>query len=50
MLNKWFGVVTERGVSVNNGPLLKEKAKKFAENIGHGDFTETDGWLNRWKG
>ena len=42
-LDKWFTVVTERGVIVT-GSLLKKKVDKFAESIGHGDFQATDGW------
>ena len=47
-LDKWFSVVTRRGVSVS-GPMLKSKSEEFAKKLGHIDFKATDGWLSWWK-
>lgn len=32
-----------------SGPILKEKANKFASELGISDWTCSDGWLSRWK-
>ncbi|XP_078065281.1 uncharacterized protein LOC144491394 [Mustelus asterias] len=44
----WFQQAVSEGVRVS-GPMLKMKAKEFAEELGHDDFEPTDGWLSRWK-
>ncbi|XP_041063129.1 uncharacterized protein LOC121288582 [Carcharodon carcharias] len=44
----WFQQAVGEGVRVS-GPMLKMKAKGFAEDLGHDDFEPTDGWLSRWK-
>ncbi|XP_067898057.1 uncharacterized protein [Heterodontus francisci] len=44
----WFQQAVAEGIRVS-GPMLKTKAKEFAEDLGHDDFEPTDGWLSRWK-
>ncbi|XP_067851639.1 uncharacterized protein [Heptranchias perlo] len=44
----WFQQAMAEGARVS-GPMLKTKAKEFAEDLGHDDFEPTDGWLSRWK-
>uniref|UniRef100_UPI00398F1816 uncharacterized protein isoform X1 n=2 Tax=Pristiophorus japonicus TaxID=55135 RepID=UPI00398F1816 len=44
----WFQQAVAEGLRVS-GPMLKMKAKEFAEDLGHDDFEPTDGWLSRWK-
>jgi hypothetical protein len=33
-----------------NGPILKEKAIKYAEELGIENFKASNGWFERWKG
>ena len=47
-LFKWFVKVRDQGIPVG-GPLLKEKAKKYAEELGIQDFKASNGWFDRWK-
>lgn len=47
-LDKWFSIVTGRGVRVN-GEILKTKSEELAKKLGHINFKATDGWLSRWK-
>uniref|UniRef100_A0A4W3I794 ATG16 autophagy related 16-like 1 (S. cerevisiae) n=1 Tax=Callorhinchus milii TaxID=7868 RepID=A0A4W3I794_CALMI len=44
----WFQQAMVEGARIS-GPMLKMKAKEFAEDLGHDDFEPTDGWLSRWK-
>ncbi|XP_043557817.1 uncharacterized protein LOC122555765 isoform X2 [Chiloscyllium plagiosum] len=44
----WFQHAVAEGVRIS-GPMLKTKAKEFAEELHHNDFEPTDGWLSRWK-
>ncbi|XP_020370172.2 uncharacterized protein LOC109914975 isoform X1 [Rhincodon typus] len=44
----WFQHAVAEGVRIS-GPMLKTKAKEFAEELRHDDFEPTDGWLSRWK-
>ena len=45
---KWF--LFQRGKSISiNGTLIKEKAMKYAKELGATDFKASDGWLGRWK-
>jgi hypothetical protein len=52
---KWFVKVRDEGLPVN-GPILKEKAIKYAEELGIENFKlqsikcRTNGWFERWKG
>ena len=47
-LYKWFVKVREQGIP-RNGPLLKEKSLKYAEELGIDDFKASIGWFDRWK-
>jgi hypothetical protein len=46
---KWFVKVRDEGLPVN-GPILKEKAIKYAEELGIENFKASNGWFERWKG
>ena len=45
---KWFVKVREEGLPIS-GPILKEKAVKYAEQLGVENFTASNGWFDRWK-
>lgn len=47
-LRDWFCQVRSKDAMVD-GPLLKAKAKEFAEKLGNDGFTASDGWFSRWK-
>ena len=42
---KWFQDATARRINVS-GPLIKEKALKFAEDLGIASFKASNGWLD----
>ena len=44
----WFKVQRDAGYPIN-GPILKIQAEKFAEQLGHENFTWSNGWLDRFK-
>ena len=46
-LAMWLDQKVHQGAKVT-GPILKEKAKAFAEQMGKA-FEPSDGWLSRWK-
>jgi len=48
-LCKWFTKVREEGVPISGG-LLKEKASKYARELGIETFKAFNGWRDRWKG
>jgi hypothetical protein len=43
---KWFVKVRDEGLPVN-GPILKEKAIKYAEELGIENFKASNGWFER---
>ena len=45
---KLFVKVREEGLPIS-GPMLKEKAVKYAEQLGVENFTASNGWFGRWK-
>ena len=45
---KWFVKVREEGLPIS-GPILKEKAVKYAEQLGVENFTTSNGWFDRCK-
>ena len=47
-LYPWFKDARVKNVTLS-GPILVEKAKDFAERLGVTDFTESTGWLDRFK-
>ena len=47
-LYKWFVKVREQEIPIN-GLALKEKALKYAEELGIDDFKASNGWFDRWK-
>lgn len=48
-LYKWFTKVREEGVPISGG-ILKEKASKYARELGIETFKASNGWFDRWKG
>ena len=48
-LIKWFTSKMDQGASIS-GPLLMEKAQKFATDMGYDDFKCSQGWLTSFKG
>ena len=45
---KWF--LSQRGNSIPiDGTFIKEKAMKYAKELGATDFKASDEWLGRWK-
>ena len=47
-LLKWFSVEVEEGAAIN-GPLLMEKANKFATELGYDEFKCTLSWVTGFK-
>ena len=45
---QWFQIARERGAPIS-GPLLQEKARKYAEELGIDNFTASKGWLAAFK-
>ena len=45
---KWFQKVRATKVSVS-GPLIQEKARKVATDLGSSDFKASNGWLESWR-
>ena len=45
---KWFTSMRDRNIPLS-GPLLLEKAKSFAEQLGITEFKQSTGWLDRFK-
>ena len=48
-LYKWFTKVREERVPIS-GRILKEKASKYARELGIETFKASNGWFDRWKG
>jgi len=46
---KWFVKMREEGLPIS-GPVIKEKAAKYAVELGIDDFKASNGWFDRWKG
>ena len=44
LMFQWFQIARERGIPIS-GPLLQEKARKYAEELGISKFTASNGWL-----
>ena len=45
---KWL--LSQRGKIIpTDGTFIKEKAMKYAKELGATDFKASDGWLGRWK-
>ena len=47
-LNRWFALMTARGLRVSE-PILLEKAGEIAAKLSYTQFKATNGWLHRWK-
>ena len=47
-LLRWFQGMRAKNLPVN-GPLLREKAERLSEMLGHGNFQASSGWLSRFK-
>ena len=47
-VSKWFWTVRELKI-VSNGPMVQERALKFATAMGVKDFAASGGWLDRFK-
>lgn len=45
---KWVFAARGRNLPLS-GPILREKAKQFAEALGHGEFEASVGWLEKFK-
>ena len=48
LMFQWFQIARERGIPIS-GPLLQEKARKYAEELGISKFTASNGWLATFK-
>ncbi|XP_041377364.1 tigger transposable element-derived protein 6-like [Gigantopelta aegis] len=48
LLHQWFNQARSKTLPIS-GPILKEKALQFAEQLGIADFKASDGWLTSWK-
>ncbi len=50
ILWKWFATTHARGYPIS-GPILQGKAKQIASELGveGGDFSTSEGWLQKWK-
>ena len=49
VLYRWFLMARQSAIPIN-GPLMMEKAEKFAKDLGHSEFKATASWLQRFKG
>ncbi|XP_041372803.1 tigger transposable element-derived protein 4-like [Gigantopelta aegis] len=47
-MHQWFKQARSKTLPIS-GPILKEKALEFAEQLGVPDFKASDGWLMSWK-
>ena len=47
-LMKWLLIMRSGNIPIN-GPMLKEKAHEFAEELKLDSFHASDGWLEKWK-
>ena len=45
---KWFSLQRSQNVLID-GPILKEKALRFAKGFNFSTFKASDGWLDKWK-
>ena len=48
VLLKWFTLMRGNTIPIN-GPILLEKAPKFAKAFNYNDVTASNGWLRDWK-
>ncbi|XP_046562543.1 jerky protein homolog [Haliotis rubra] len=48
MTHEWFMAARSKSLPIS-GPILKEKAVQFAQNLDINDFKASDGWLTSWK-
>ena len=48
LVHDWFLDVSARMLPVS-GPMIKEKALKFANDLGYSDFKASNGWLNSFQ-
>ena len=48
MVHAWYKMARAKNFSFS-GPMLKEKALKFSEELGLTEFKASDGWLTSWK-
>ena len=48
VLLKWFTLMRGNTIPIN-GPILLEKAHKFAKAFNYNNFTASNGWLRGWK-
>ncbi|XP_041376848.1 tigger transposable element-derived protein 6-like [Gigantopelta aegis] len=48
LMHQWFKQARSKTLPIS-GPILKEKALQFAEQLGVPDFKASDGWLTSWK-
>ena len=44
---EWFTVARSKDIPVSSR-MLQEPAITYTKEIGHGDFTGSNGWLNHW--
>jgi hypothetical protein len=44
---QWFCVV--RAKNMLSGPIIKEKALQFAQELGITEYKASNGWLDKWK-
>ncbi|XP_035219126.1 uncharacterized protein LOC118192297 [Stegodyphus dumicola] len=47
-LHMWFRQMRTKNCKVN-GPMLKQKAREFAQYLGHTNFEGSSGWLSRFR-
>ena len=47
-VHKWFLILQNENVPIS-GPMLKEKALKFAGGLNIEGFQASEGWLEQWK-
>ncbi|XP_050293635.1 tigger transposable element-derived protein 6-like [Anthonomus grandis grandis] len=45
---EWFARARNQKIPIS-GPLIKTKAKEVAIELGHRNFSASDGWLNKWR-
>jgi len=45
---RWFSSARVKNIPIS-GPIIQEKAAKFAIDLGHLEFKASNGWLNSWE-